>query len=120
MGKLALTLQQAASPTRLRDHVAWEDVGENVLESWVFEAIHLEYQTADTSLPRRVVVGIEQELLGFIVEERAFWSPGHVVRARRYFAGAEADAIVEAGRIAHDWLCRGYAVFSGASETPTA
>jgi hypothetical protein len=117
MGKLALTLQHAAALAQPGGNAGWQTADDKPLGSWVFEAIYLQHQNADPMLPHRVVVGIESELLGFVVEERAFWSPGQTVRARKFFTRTEADAVIEAGRIAHDWLCQGYAVFSGGEES---
>jgi hypothetical protein len=116
MGKLALTLQHAAALAQPGGSAEWHAADDRAFESWVFEAIHLQHQNADPILPHRVVVGIESELLGFVVEERAFWSSAQAARARKFFTRTEADAIIEAGRIAHDWLCQGYAVFSGGEE----
>ncbi len=123
MDRLALTLRDVAAAAPDRDDSGWElaaEADDEAAESWVFEAICLQHGTTDARTPHRVTVRIEPELLGFVVEERAFWPPDQPARVRRVFIGTETDAVTEAGRIAHDWLCRGYAVFLGESESPAA
>ena len=78
-------------------------------EQWVFEDIFL-MPRAGGATPSRVVVRIEAELLGFIVEERSTWRPRRTWRTRKSYTATRADAVVEAGRIAHSWLSRGYSI----------
>jgi len=78
-------------------------------EPWVFDDIFL--IPADTgATPSRVVVRIEAELLGFIIEEQSHRSPQRSWRTRKSYATTGAEAVVEAGRIVHSWLSRGYAL----------
>lgn len=83
-----------------------EPVGQ---EPWVFEDIFLTPRTLDAT-PSRVVVRIEAELLGFVVEERSTWRPRRTWRTRKSYATTGADAVIEAGRITHSWLSRGYSI----------
>ncbi|MDR3471685.1 MAG: hypothetical protein P4M09_08360 [Devosia sp.] len=113
MRRLEATLRHVSPATAVRDDPEWQEASaadEEPPEHWVFEAICLQPQAPNASAPHRVLVGIEPELLGFRVQERAFWPVGQGVRARKFFAETKADAVVEAGRIAHGWLCRGYVV----------
>lgn len=78
-------------------------------DAWVFEDIALAPQAVHVT-PSRVVVRIEAELLGYIVEERSTSRPRKTWRTRKSYQTTRADAVIEAGRIAHLWLSRGYAV----------
>lgn len=78
-------------------------------EPWVFDDIFLAPPVIDAA-PSQVVVRIEAELLGFVVEERSAWRRRRSWRTRRSYATTRADAVVEAGRIAHSWLSRGYSI----------
>lgn len=78
-------------------------------ELWVFNDIFL-IPTDTGAAPSRVVVRIEAELLGFIIEEQSHRSPQHSWRTRKSYAATGAEAVVEAGRIVHSWLSRGYAL----------
>jgi hypothetical protein len=79
-------------------------------EPWVFADIDLAPRNAAETTPSRVVVRIEAELLGFVVEERLAWRRRRTWRTRKSYTTTRSDAVVEAGRIAHSWLSRGYAV----------
>ncbi len=77
---------------------------------WMFADIFLAPRQAAETVPSRVVVRIEAELLGFVVEERLAWRRRRAWRTRKSYTTTRSDAVVEAGRIAHFWLSRGYAV----------
>jgi hypothetical protein len=78
-------------------------------ELWVFDDILL-IPTDTGAVPSRVVVRIEAELLGFIIEEQSHRSSQRSWRTRKSYATTGAEAVVVAGRIVHSWLSRGYAL----------
>ena len=111
MGSSASTRAATAVAGATGEDTAWAVAGGDddvaTSEAWVFEDIALKHLSTDAA-PSRVVVRIEPELLGFIVEERSTWRPRRTWRTRKSYATTRADAVVEAGRIAHSWLSRGY------------
>ena len=113
MGRPALAIAGDTAAATSSDEGAWLDAsGDNDAaghEPWLFTDILLAARAADAT-PSRVVVRIEAELLGFVVEERSVWRRRRPWRTRKSYATTRADAVVEAGRIAHFWLSRGYAL----------
>lgn len=85
------------------------DPGDERSGPWVYEAIWMR-GVAAPGVPNRILIGIEAESLGFVVRQRQFWGATAKVRNLRNHAPSEADAIAQAGGVAHRLLCRGYAV----------
>ena len=112
MGWPALAIAETTAAAG-SDDLAWHEASADDeaagQEQWLFADILLAPLAADAT-PSRVVVRIEAELLGFVVEERSAWRRRRTWRTRKFYATTRADAAVEAGRIAHFWLSRGYAL----------
>ena len=112
MGWPALAVAETTAAASSEDVARLEASGDDEpagQEHWLFADILLAPQAAGAA-PSRVVVRIEAELLGFVVEERSTWRRRQTWRTRKSYATTRADAAVEAGRIAHLWLSRGYAL----------
>ena len=113
MGWPALAIAGTTTAATSSEAPPWPDASADSeaagQDLWVFADILLAPQAADAA-PSRVVVRIEAELLGFVIEERSAWRRRRTWRTRKSYTTTRADAVVEAGRIVHSWLSRGYAI----------
>jgi hypothetical protein len=85
------------------------ETGDEASGPWVYEALWMRGAAAP-EVPNRILIGIEAGLSGFVVRQRQFWSETGKVHNLQHRAPSEAEAVNEAGGLAHQLLCRGYAV----------